>query len=342
LLEDRAAFICGHPKSGTSLLRAMLDSHPQLVVFPEETKFFRQVLPALAGLEGPQAAAAVEDRLLRVFQWNTAAPVPSQAGFADRDYSHLDFDQVLASYRRLLGSWQGDPVRLLPLAILAYGEASGRLKPETRRWVEKSPYNERHAERIFAVWPEALCLHLVRDPRDNYSSYRRKHPDWSPAVFAESWRQSTRLGWKNQRRFGPDRYRMLRYEDLIVRTDESIDGIIRFLGIDDADTLRVPTRDGRVWMGNSMFGDAFADIDRRPVGRYARELAPDLSRELELHLAAEMGRFTYALSRPLTSGEKLAAAALRAKRAWRAVRSSLRRTLPERAGASRREQVSDD
>lgn len=44
-LRDRPIFICGHPKSGTSLLRNLLDFHPQLVVYPEESRFFRQFLP---------------------------------------------------------------------------------------------------------------------------------------------------------------------------------------------------------------------------------------------------------------------------------------------------------
>lgn len=35
--KDRPIFICGHPKSGTSLLRNLLDNHPQLAVYPEES-----------------------------------------------------------------------------------------------------------------------------------------------------------------------------------------------------------------------------------------------------------------------------------------------------------------
>src|SRR3990172_5712525 len=64
VLEDNATFICGHPKSGTSLVRGMLDSHPQLIVFPEETKFFRRVLPEAAGRGMDETAGVVEDRIL--------------------------------------------------------------------------------------------------------------------------------------------------------------------------------------------------------------------------------------------------------------------------------------
>ena len=45
VLRDSPIFICGHPKSGTSLLRSILDSHPEIIVYPEETGFFRRYLP---------------------------------------------------------------------------------------------------------------------------------------------------------------------------------------------------------------------------------------------------------------------------------------------------------
>jgi hypothetical protein len=47
-LRDRPVFICGHPRSGISLLRNLLDGHPQLVVYPEETSFFRRYLKEAA------------------------------------------------------------------------------------------------------------------------------------------------------------------------------------------------------------------------------------------------------------------------------------------------------
>ena len=48
-LRDSPVFIAGHPRSGTSLLRSVLDSHPELVAYPEETSFFRRYLPKAAG-----------------------------------------------------------------------------------------------------------------------------------------------------------------------------------------------------------------------------------------------------------------------------------------------------
>src|SRR5437899_12576801 len=46
--EQRACFIAGQAKSGTTLLVALLDNHPQLLVLPEETAYFPTVLTKYA------------------------------------------------------------------------------------------------------------------------------------------------------------------------------------------------------------------------------------------------------------------------------------------------------
>src|SRR5438105_12394478 len=43
-LDGRACFAACQAKSGTSLLIALLDGHPQLLVLPEETAYFPTVL----------------------------------------------------------------------------------------------------------------------------------------------------------------------------------------------------------------------------------------------------------------------------------------------------------
>jgi hypothetical protein len=156
---------------------------------------------------------------------------------------------------------------------------------------------------------------VVRDPRDNYASYRRKHPNWSPETFAFSWSLSVRRGWRNQRRFGAGRYHVLRYEDLVLEPDAAIAALTAFLGIEDEPALRAPTRDGKAWAGNSMFGETFDGISRSPVGRSKKELDDRSRRVLEQILANEMSRLGYSIAPPLSAAERLAGGFAWAK--WR-------------------------
>src|SRR2546423_13912838 len=42
--DERACFIAGAAKSGTTLLVSLLDSHPELLVMPQDTAYFPTVL----------------------------------------------------------------------------------------------------------------------------------------------------------------------------------------------------------------------------------------------------------------------------------------------------------
>src|SRR6266496_1410779 len=47
--DQRACFIAGQAKSGTTLLAALLDGHPEVLVLPQETAYFPTVLTKYAG-----------------------------------------------------------------------------------------------------------------------------------------------------------------------------------------------------------------------------------------------------------------------------------------------------
>jgi hypothetical protein len=293
-LRDSPVFICGHPKAGTSLLRAIFDSHPQLVVYPEETVFFRRFLPRSKDLDLQGLLALAEETLIHIFRWRRDKPDASQSGFPDRDYSTISYDQVNRAMRRLAGERCRHAGDILSAAVLAYGQVSDLATPSTRAWVEKSPYNEYYAEQIFAWWPGALCIHILRDPRDNYVSYRRKHPDWRAEFFAANWRRSTRAGQVNQQRFGSQRYHMLRYEDLVQSPEVTLSKLAAFLGIEWDPSLADPTRAGEQWAGNSMFADQFRGISAAPVARWHEKLSLEDAAVIEQMAGQQMEIYGYA------------------------------------------------
>lgn len=297
-MPGRPVFICGHPKSGTSLVLTLLDSHPELVVFPEETHYFRRFLPRLRSYLKDDVVTLSEQCLIHIFKWDSDNPVSNQAGFADRNYSHIDYPKILSAFKHFVDKSGYHRQTILPAAILAYGQVSGQLSDETKYWVEKTPYNEVFAGEIFSLWPGAKCIHIVRDPRDNYASYHRKHPDWSVAQFAHSWLGSYRLGVRNKDRFGDSRYLLMRYEDLVGSVDESLHMIVKFLGIADSPSLRVPTRSGKAWGGNSMFGDQFSAVSTRPAGRYRETLTADTVGQINALLFPEIKQLKYDLDTP--------------------------------------------
>ena len=319
-LRDRPVFICGHPKAGTSLVRAVLDSHPQLIVYPEETVFFRRFLPRSVGLDLEAQLELADQTIIHIFDWNPQAPSPSQEGFLDRDYTAISHEEVRQTMRELVDRTCRHPGDILSAAVLAFGQISGQAG---KCWVEKSPYNEYFTEQIFTWWPKARCIHVIRDPRDNYLSYRRKHPDWSSEFFAANWRRSTRAGVQNQRRFGAQHYRLLRYEDLTRAPEETLEQLAGYLEIDWDASLDSPTRAGQGWAGNSMFADQFQGISAAPVARWKEQLNPQEASVIERMAKPLLEDFNYSPANTTVNTQTLIAS-------WRAVTWPIRRRFRRR------------
>jgi hypothetical protein len=273
-LRDQPIFVCGHPKSGTTLLMSLFDSHSQLVVYPIETFFFRGFIPEIRNRDLEEKLSLAQRYLLHYIARNFNNPGNQNSGEVSQDQRFLDYArmcELMLEDINLNGiRHDGD---FLSAAIYAYGLAHNKLSAETLYWIEKTPYNEHFAELIFKWWPEAHCIHIVRDPRDNYLTYQRKHKGLSAEDFSLGWNSSIKVGFDNRERYGKKKYMLLRYEELTTNTEKSLGKIIDFLGISDEKILRIPTSDGVPWEGNSQFDEKFRGISTKPVGRWKRDLS---------------------------------------------------------------------
>lgn len=289
-------FICGHPKAGTSLLTSLLDGHSSLLVYPEESLFFRQFLPAIQGKSNKEKLDLADVLLIHIFQWNQTTPPEHQKGYPDRDYSDIDFNKVHEGLREWVQQSDGSVYRYLEGAILGFGKETGLLTNKTKCWVEKSPYNESYTEQIFNWWTEAKCIHIVRDPRDNYASYKRKHPNWSARAFSQNWVKSTRLGLHNQGFFGRDRYHLIYLEELLRDPEAETHRLAEFLDLEWENALLFPTRAGKAWRGNSMFDDGYQSISTEPMGRWQSQLSQFDLAMIQRIAGSTMGAVGYELA----------------------------------------------
>jgi hypothetical protein len=291
LLLDHPIFICGHPKSGTSLLVSLLDSHPQLLVYPNETFFFRGFVPEISNRDLDEKISLAQRYLLHFFEERLSNSNDQQP---DQNLPYLDYVKTCELMRNEIREngirHDGD---LLGASICAYGLAHGILSPDTNYWLEKTPYNEHFAQMIYKWWPDARCIHIVRDPRDNFATYQRKHQGLSADDFSLGWNSSTKAGFHNRDRYGKRNYLLLRYEDLTSDPEKSLQQIIALLEIHDEEILRIPTYNGIPWEGNSQYGDKFRGISTKPVGRWKRELSNEDIEVIETICADQMELLGY-------------------------------------------------
>ena len=185
--------VVGSPRSGTTLLRLMLDAHPELAI-PPETGF----LPAAAALQGRG-----EELRERFFALLVGFP-PEAPGWSDFGIPAEAFEERL---RRLAPFTVAEGCRLF---YRMYAERFG--KP---RWGEKTPLYGLHLEQLEALLPEARFVHLVRDGRDAAVSLRDRwfSPGRDIAVQAAYWRDNVAAIRSNGSRCR--HFLEVRFEDLI-------------------------------------------------------------------------------------------------------------------------------
>lgn len=194
--------VIGVARSGTTLLRLMLDAHPELAI-PHETHF----LPA--ALREPDASRERFSELLTGFPtWE-------------------DLDTPAELFR-------GELLGVEPFSVPEGLRAFYRLYARSRgkgRWGDKTPKYVLHVRDIHEALPEARFLHIIRDGRDVAVSLR---PLWfapgeSMEALAGMWVEH--ISRARAEGLGQPFYLEVRYEDLIADPAGQLQRITRFLDL---------------------------------------------------------------------------------------------------------------
>jgi hypothetical protein len=203
---DRAPvpFAVGMNRSGTTLLRMMLDAHPELTI-PPETHFVPSLIKAVREEGTPEAALAA---MKGHREW-------ADFGFSD--------EEVLGWFRALDDLRPGDAVRAF---YEAYARRVG--KP---RWGDKTPKYVMSMPLIQRAMPEVHFIHVIRDGRDvALSVLDRTVRDIDAAHVAGRWKKKVSTAREVAQRL--EHYLEIRYEDLILDTEPTLHQVCEFIELD--------------------------------------------------------------------------------------------------------------
>lgn len=212
-------FILGRPRSGTTLLRTLLDAHPEIKVPPE--------YPVLLNLykefgKEKNFSPELKKRFFEAFKERLASP--------NWQYSYLEIDEtsLLKDLESLPESSSfGDVFKLFYLhytsifphkqAIMAIGD--------------KNPIFATFGWRLRQIFPDARIIFIVRDYRDNFLSVR-KFSFEAPVVALQAyrWKYVVRKAWSFKLQY-PNQTLIIRYEDLVDHPEKVLRLVLAFLGL---------------------------------------------------------------------------------------------------------------
>jgi len=204
-------FVLGAQRSGTTMLRLMLNHHPRLAV-PHETRFIVNSFRRLTQYPDLTDRATLE-RLLDDIEKEPAV----------RDGEHVTDREKILSH----------PIaNFADLVDAIMSEKATSLGKE--RWGDKTPFYVSEVDVLWKVFPDARIVHLVRDGRDVAVSQRKI--EWagnSIPRLAHDWRWKVTVCHKVGS-VRSDQFMELRYEDLVRDPAENLRLICEFLDEDFA------------------------------------------------------------------------------------------------------------
>jgi hypothetical protein len=216
-------FVVGCARSGTTLLKRVLNAHPQMAI-TKETHWIPHLYRDRVGLTAD--GMVTRELLAKLFE--------------DRRFVRLGIDE--AELEKLLA--RGKPVSYADFVtgiFNAYGRAEG--KPFVG---DKTPIYGLEIELLHHLWPTAKFVHLIRDGRDvclSVRNWKRKagatgleenFATWAddPVLTAAVWwKWRVRLTREAGEPLGSDLYYEVRYEALVNRPADECARLCDFLGV---------------------------------------------------------------------------------------------------------------
>jgi hypothetical protein len=329
-------FIVGCPRSGTTLLQAMLDSHPELAV-PPESHFIPRLERAFGrGWSGLAREGRFVDTL-----------------FAGRRFQLWGFtrEEVAEMLERCRPDDVGGAIRLL---FATWAAREGKTA-----YADKTPRYLAHLERLARLFPEARFVHLIRDGRDVALSLAEAFERGPRTATQAALYWGTRVAeGRRQGQALPGRYLELRYERLVAEPDAALRELCEFIEVRFDPAMvnpgsrarsiasRYPDPDVHPNLGRPLelrrsWREQLSKPERRRFELFAGELlaelgyeveeawsGPEAERERQIALESEFGHLRHALFRSRRKAERRAERIRRMRRScWSRLGAALSRPL---------------
>lgn len=218
-------FILGNPRSGTSLFRIMLDSHPNLVV-PPECGFIEWLYEKYKDWKPTDGFDQFLNDLFETRKFETWK--------LDKDFLRQDLN------KRMPNTYQ----KLCCEIYMAYGRY---MNSHPLKWGDKNNYFIHKLEKLDEIFPFAKYIHIIRDGRDVAVSYRQLNSTNIKSRYKPNLPNSIKeiaLEWGRNINVIQDflsnkaeNSLLIKYEDLIYNPTKTLISVVDFLNINFDDKM---------------------------------------------------------------------------------------------------------
>lgn len=259
ILDSLPFFIISSGRSGTTLLASILDSHPQILIPPEQFVMHKVI---------------AKYKLYNWMPWSDLCNVI--VGDFARSRTNVNWQLETAQLLTVLAELAPEKRSLRNIIDTVYRAYGKQHKQSFSIWGDKTPKNSARVENLLEVFPDAHYLALIRDGRDVVSSILEKNANRNIDYACEKWMQSVETINKARKSIRADQFCVIRYEDLVVDPLKTVRKILKFLNCDgDISSL---SRESYIKKMGGMaqakhFGNLHKPINEKSVGAWRQRLS---------------------------------------------------------------------
>jgi len=261
-------FIVGAARSGTTLLRNLLDRHPRIAICPE-THFHHKVYMrrrAFGDLSDLKNRRRVVEECLA---FRRLRFVTDRAALTEK-------------LMREATSYQA----LFTCIAKNYAESQGK-----ERWGEKTPLHSLFSETLCEWYPGATLIHMIRDPRDVVASML--HVPFAGRSVVLNTRRWLRFNLAAQRCSNRPQYLPVRYELLVTQPEQELARVCARLGEEYVPSMLDPRERAEFPPAVPWMRRAHQPITTKRIGKWREELTAQEVSQIEWTVGAHMETFGY-------------------------------------------------
>lgn len=277
-IQENAIFVGGHRKNGTTLLISLLDGHPDIFVYPYETHFWYSLYPLYF-----EDNFSFEDRKNRVLDYifgSLKLTIKKWLRLRENDLN-FSYEKLNEMFNQKINKSERSIKDFLDAIIFCSREILPDPNYKTHKmWLEKCTGSEIFANIIFRFYKKAKYIHVIRDPRDNWSVIKQGWDKHYHTQYDSKERLlrsvidrnfiSQKMAIDNPKLFGYNRYLVIKYENLVQNPSSVIKKVCKFLDLSFSAIKLYPSFCEIPWKGNSLSNITYNSISKSRVEIYKK------------------------------------------------------------------------
>lgn len=277
-------FICGHRKSGTTLVRNLLDGHSKLNVYPNDLGLMFLYFPNyILNCDDVNVLKKRLDKVLFEIQEESCKKsLPEK--------HHISFDRWRENFNLKISQLSLDEIKNKSILMYVLDTVFEEFCFEIHEFKRNSHINlyketmlEINAIKMAEDIPGSKFIHVVRDPRANYASlksgietyYGPKGSDNNNTIMmglVHRLQLSLGLASINLKTIGSDSYYIIKYEDLVKKPQDTMKQLSNWLGVNFEETLLMPTLFSSSQGSNNFEGEKNYKISNQSLDKWKTKI----------------------------------------------------------------------